>query len=86
MIIPDLYRFKKGTKHVPKLIRRIHCVKCNTVIAEEVTDKHNQTAYEWRSITPEGIWITGRWWGNHFKCPVCGAEGNLPIDKPLRED
>ena len=83
-VIPQAYRFKRHElKHAPKRIRRIHCL-CGTVIAEEA-GPISGTAIEWRSITKDGLWNPGRWWGNRFKCPNCGAEGALPIDKPVME-
>lgn len=85
--IPEAYRFKMreikagGT---PQLIRRVHCFKCNTVLAEEA-GKRGETAVEWRAIGNEGHWTTGKWWGNPFTCPTCGTTGKLPMDKPLME-
>jgi len=82
--IPPRYRFKPKEGGRPILIRRIHCGQCNHVLAEEVGDLH-KTAIEWFSITREGLWIKGKWWGNSYICPYCGKKGNLPMDKPLTE-
>lgn len=67
----------------PQIIRRQHCKRCDTVLALEITDKlgfHSHSSYEWLK---NGVWVKGRWFGNWVKCPNCGLEGNLPIDKPL---
>lgn len=75
--------FKPRTKGVPTTIRTIRCFKCDEPLAKEASDSLTKTAYEWWFVTPSGLWCKGRWWGNAFKCPKCGAEGKLPIDKPL---
>ena len=69
----------KGGK--PKIIRRQHCINCDTVLALEITDKLGFGGDYW--WIKDGIWIAGRWFGNQIKCPVCGLEGKLPMDKPL---
>ena len=71
--------YGKGKK--PKVIRRQHCFGCDTVLALEVTDKLGFGGEYW--WIKNGVWIKGRWFGNHVKCPTCGKEGPLPIDKPL---
>lgn len=60
-----------------------HCMRCNTILAFELTDRlgfRSHSEYWWQK---GGLWLKERWYGNHVKCPVCGLEGNLPIDKPL---
>lgn len=73
-----------GKGRVPAIIRRQHCIYCNTVLALELSDKLGYRAQsEYWSVTKEGLWIKGRWYGNTVTCPNCGATGKLPIDKPL---
>ena len=66
----------------PRIIRRQHCRRCDTVLALEITDKFGALASEcwWMK---GGLWLKERWFGNHVVCPKCGLEGNLPMDKPL---
>ncbi len=72
----------KGGK--PRIIRRQHCLYCNTVLALEITDKLGFRSHsEYWYVTKEGLWIQGRWYGNWITCPNCGKEGTLPGDKPL---
>lgn len=68
----------------PRTIRRQHCGNCGTVLALEVTDKIGFGGEYW--WIKQGLWIKERWFGNAFKCPTCGQEGKLPMDKPLSID
>ncbi len=79
---------KDGT--VPRRTRHVWCFDCKlkgtkTELASEAGDIGTQ-ADEWWSVTASGEWRSGKWWGNHFICPVCKVEGNLPQDKPLMEE
>lgn len=70
----------KGRK--PKYVIRQHCMRCNTVLAVELTDKLGARAFSEYWFLDGSMWIKGRWYGNHTKCPCCGLEGKLPGDKP----
>lgn len=74
-------------------VRRHQCRKCNSVLALQISmsalDKQSDAEYY---VVREAIWVKdepllmydkARWFGNHIKCPVCGREGKLPLDKPL---
>ena len=65
----------------PNFIRRQNCIGCHTTLAIEITDKLGTKGEYW--YIKNGIWVKERWFGNHVKCPVCGLEGDLPMDKPL---
>jgi len=69
-------RLNPSKKGFPSTIRRQHCINCMTVLAIDMDG-----VCEW--IDEKGLWRTGRWFGNKTKCPKCGLEGNLPMDKPL---
>lgn len=85
----DFNQLRRGS--IPKRVRHIQCTNCMvnhkrvTELATEAGDKGTQ-ADEWWSIKEDGSWVKGKWWGNHYKCPKCGQEGNLPIDKPMMEE
>ena len=71
--LPDAgYDIKPGQC---RLIRRQHCKRCDTVLAIQLENE-----CWWLK---DGIWRKERWYGNHTRCPNCGIEGTLPIDKPL---
>jgi hypothetical protein len=61
-------------------------MRCHKVLAYELTDKlgsHAHSEYWWLC---NGMWLKQRWYGNFVRCPICGLEGRLPIDKPLSTD
>ncbi len=71
-------------------IRRQQCKRCNSVLALEITDKPGFGGDYY--VAKDCIWLMGephilydkeRWFGNFIRCPVCGIEGRLPMDKPL---
>lgn len=71
-------------------IRRQQCVHCHSVLALEITDKIGFGGEYY--VANDAIWLVGephllykkeRWFGNFIRCPVCGIEGRLPMDKPL---
>lgn len=68
------YNLKPGQARV---IRRQHCMRCDTVLAITIENE------PWWRKGGTGPWVRERWYGNHVKCPGCGIEGELPIDKPL---
>ena len=74
----------------PRRVRRVWCLTCRqqygtrTELAKEAGDV-GERADEWWSVKPDGTWVNGKWWGNQFKCPTCGQEGRLPMDKPKME-
>lgn len=77
-----------------KTIRQQRCKQCWTTLAIEASDKigHSGEYY----IIDGGLIVkgdlepyyrkSGRWFGNHVRCPKCGLEGKLPGDKPLNWD
>jgi hypothetical protein len=66
-----------------KIIRKQHCMNCNTVLALEISDKLGFRSHsEYWSIV-KGLMMKGRWYGNEVTCPACGMTGKLPMDKPL---
>jgi len=72
-----------GSGKSAKISIEHHCMDCNTVLACEVTDRlgfNSFTDYYWLK---NGVWLKERWYGNWVKCPSCGLEGTLPLDKPL---
>ena len=60
-----------------RVTRRQHCIRCDTVLAVTVENE------PWWRLHGDGPWVRQRWYGNHVRCPGCGIEGNLPMDKPL---
>ncbi|MEE8472952.1 MAG: hypothetical protein V3S82_07270 [Dehalococcoidia bacterium] len=70
-----------GTGRKPRTVRRQHCFRCDTVLALEITDRIGFGGEYW--WVKNGVWAQERWFGNRVKCPGCGLEGNLPMDKPL---
>lgn len=71
-------------------IRRQQCRKCWHVLALEITknmgfggEYYVADGAIWLADEPHILYKNERWFGNYIKCPVCGSEGNLPIDKPL---
>ena len=61
-----------------------------TVLAVEVTDKMGFGGEYYKTVdcmivkgAPEPLLCKERWFGNRVRCPVCGVEGRLPMDKPL---
>jgi hypothetical protein len=64
---------------------------CNRALAFEITDKIGFGGEYWivaGAVMAKGsidhtFKRSGRWFGNHIKCPSCGREGKLPMDKPL---
>lgn len=76
----------------PRFIRRQHCMTCHSVLALQVADKLDRQKEADYYLVKECLWIAcephllyenRRWFGNWVKCPVCGREGKLPIDKPI---
>lgn len=78
---------KKGDRLT---VRRQQCVRCNNILALEITENlgYGGDCY----VAMDCIMMAGelkmlykkeRWFGNYIRCPVCGLEGNLPMDKPL---
>lgn len=89
-MVKDLFGKEKqvtGPGKRPLIVRRQQCKGCDTVLAIEITDKLGFRAfseYYWLKYTAGVVlWVKERWYGNRIKCPVCGLEGNLPMDKPL---
>ena len=75
------------------IIRKQNCVMCGSVLAVEITDKLGRRGDYWvvkdAIRFPVGMdLLYGKevWFGNRVKCPVCGLEGRLPMDKPLNAD
>ncbi len=73
-------------------IRRQQCRKCNHVLALELAmsgelghggDHYVVDGCAWLEGEPHLTYKKKRWFGNFVRCPVCGSEGRLPIDKPL---
>ena len=82
---------QKHKGHV--LIRKQHCVRCSSVLAVEITDKLGSRGEYW--VVKDALrFKTGIdflydkevWFGNRVKCPKCGMEGRLPMDKPLNAE
>ena len=72
------------------IIRKQNCLGCNKVLAVEITDKLGRRGECW--VTKDALrlktgidFLYGKetWFGNFIKCPQCGREGKLPMDKPL---
>ena len=87
--ILDDARSHKG--HI--IIRKQNCMGCSSVLAVEITDKLGSRGDYW--VVKDAIQFpTGRdllyrkevWFGNFVKCPNCGREGRLPMDKPLNAE
>lgn len=75
------------------LIRKQNCVGCTKVLAMEITDKLGKRGDNYvvkdSLRTPYGVdFLYGKetWFGNYIKCPNCGREGKLPMDKPLNAE
>ncbi len=71
-------------------VRRQQCRKCKAVLALEIGRElgHNTDHYVARqALLVQGehriLYEQQRWFGNFIVCPVCGASGKLPMDKPL---
>lgn len=75
------------------LIRKQNCVGCHKVLAMEITDKLGRRGDYYvvkdalRSAFGTDL-LYGKevWFGNPVKCPNCGMEGKLPMDKPLNAE
>ena len=84
--IMDAARSEKG--HI--LIRRQHCFGCHKTLAIEITDKLGRRGDYYvvkgcLKVAGMSDLLYGKevWFGNFVKCPSCGREGRLPMDKPL---
>ncbi len=84
--IIDEARKHKG--HI--LIREQHCLGCREVLAIEITDKLGKRGDYWvvkdalrTRFGIDFLYSKEVWFGNFIKCPKCGREGKLPMDKPL---
>ena len=71
-------------------LRRQHCSRCGQPLAYELTDKMGfggeyYVAIDcvWEKHEPHIKYKSERWFGNMVRCPVCGLENKLPMDKPL---
>ena len=86
--INDLYKGKMRT------IRWQRCLTCNRPLAAEVSNHIGFEGEYWivdsvvnsHGIVEHYFKRSGRWFGNHLKCPSCGRQGKLPQDKPLNWD
>jgi len=83
-------------------IRRQQCAKyitpdmqCGMVLALQIGDNLDEQRQSEYYVVNGGIEMSGelmltykkeRWFGNHVRCPACGNEGKLPMDKPLNWD
>jgi uncharacterized protein with PIN domain len=63
--------------------REQRCLGCNTILALQFSNNLAAHDGDFFMRSRDGIWRKGRWFGNFVKCPVCGREGKLPMDKPL---
>ncbi len=72
------------------LIREQTCMGCNEPLAVEITNKLGHRGECW--VVKDGfrtrfgidlLYSKETWFGNFIKCPKCGREGRLPMDKPL---
>jgi len=84
--IIDEARRHKG--HI--LIRKQHCLGCSKVLAIEITDKLGKRGEYWVvkdalhfKTGCDFLYTKEVWFGNFVRCPNCGREGRLPMDKPL---
>lgn len=75
------------------LIRKQNCVGCHKILAMQITDKlgtHGEGyVVKDAMLSPFGIdFLYGKetWFGNPVKCPNCGMQGKLPMDKPLNAE
>lgn len=75
------------------IVRKQNCRGCHQVLAVEITDKLGQRGEYWvvkdALRFKNGVDFLYRkevWFGNLIKCPNCGIEGRLPMDKPLAAD
>ena len=72
------------------IIRKQQCIGCHLTLAIEVTDKLGKRG-EYYVVKDALRFKSGVdllfdkevWFGNHIRCPNCGREGRLPMDKPL---
>ncbi len=80
---------KEGEKFT---VLRQQCKRCRNVLALQLgrnLDEQSQATYYvvsgciWTKGQPDLLYEKRRWFGNFVKCPVCGIEGKLPMDKPL---
>lgn len=84
---------RKALKEGEKLTtRRQHCMGCHNVLAYQFASELDAQSKADYYVVRDCIWLKGephlmydktRWFGNFVKCPVCGREGKLPMDKPL---
>ena len=72
------------------IIRKQNCTGCSSVLAVEITDKLGRRGEYWvvkdslRFQTGVDLLYSKEvWFGNRIRCPKCGNEGRLPMDKPL---
>ena len=78
---------KKGDRLT---VRRQQCLGCRSILALEITNNIGFGGDYY--VVKDAIMAAGelqllytkeRWFGNHIRCPACGREGKLPMDKPL---
>lgn len=84
---------KKTLKEGERLVvRRQQCMGCHHVLALQIAselDRQSQADYYvvrdcmWIAGEPQLLYKKERWFGNPLRCPVCGRQGKLPMDKPL---
>lgn len=86
--IVDMARKHKG--HI--ITRRQHC-RCHKTLALEITDKLGARGEYWVAkgaihypFETELLYEQEVWFGNFIRCPNCGHEGKLPMDKPLNAE
>ena len=78
----------KGRGHT--LVRKQQCLGCSKVLAIEINSKLGKRG-EYYSVKDvnrtrfgvDFLFEKGVWFGNYIRCPNCGREGRLPMDKPL---
>lgn len=82
---------RKHKGHI--IMRKQHCMTCNRVLAVEITDKLGKRGEYWvvksglhTKFGVDFLYDKEVWFGNFVRCPGCGLEGRLPIDKPLTAD
>ena len=75
------------------IIRKQQCLTCSSVLALEITDKLGSRGEYW--VVKDALrfrtgidFLYGKevWFGNLVRCPNCGREGRLPMDKPLNAE
>ena len=75
------------------IIREQRCLGCPKTLAVEITDKLGRRGEYW-VVKGSLRFKTGMdllyrkevWFGNQIRCPNCGREGRLPMDKPLNAE